>query len=197
MKCGTLLLVIAGIFGASLPGAAASQPETPSLTVCVSGDISDYNLVVAGPAAIFRRIGIRTKWRGLNGCPADAIRVRVLKTGPANLPARVLGCAHPLDGRDAEVYLDRVNAAAGAAGDQRTALLGYVIAHEIVHLLEGGETQHAGEGVMRARWSSSDVEKMLWRLDLTDDDIELIRRGLRERQAQRAGAPAAATAALQ
>jgi hypothetical protein len=39
-----------------------------------------------------------------------------------------------------------------------TVLLGYVIAHELCHLLLGGK--HSQQGVMRAAWDSSDLASM-------------------------------------
>ena len=57
-------------------------------------------------------------------------------------------------------------------------LVGFVLAHEIVHMLQGIE-QHAASGVMKARWDVGDYADMQrGRLRLSEDDIRLIRSGM-------------------
>jgi hypothetical protein len=180
MKHITLALVIAGAIAGSKPAAAAHKVELQALTVCIDRDMKDSNLVLSEPSSILRGIGVDVHWHSVAGCPDDAMLVRVLKTAPATLPPQALGCAHPLEGRSAEVYMDRVRAA--VVPDKVASLTGYVIAHEIIHLLEGEGTRHAEEGIMRTRWTRADVQVMAWGWKLTAQDIELIREGLRERQ---------------
>jgi hypothetical protein len=182
MKHITFALIFAGIVFTAHPAGAATQPKFHELTVCISKDMPDYNLMIAEPSSILRRIGIEVHWHSMPACPADAMHVRVLKTAPAGLPPTALGCAHPLEGRDAEVYMDRIEAAVVQA--RVATLTGYVIAHEIIHLLEGEATRHADEGIMRTRWTGVDVQVMAWGWKLTADDIKLIRAGMRERQAR-------------
>jgi hypothetical protein len=68
-------------------------------------------------------------------------------------------------------------------------LLGHVLAHEIVHVLQGIELHSAG-GLMKARWENRDYADMQRaRLKLTQDDIDLIDRGVKR--------PASKTAALE
>ena len=53
--------------------------------------------------------------------------------------------------------------------------LGHVLAHEIVHYLQG-VARHSPEGLMKARWSDGDCAMMVARpLQLTAEDVELIR----------------------
>jgi hypothetical protein len=181
MKYITLALVIAGAAAGSKPANAAPKAEIHALTVCIDRDMKDSNLVLAEPASILRGVGIDVHWHGVAGCPDDAMLVRVLRTAPGTLPPYALGCAHPLGGRQAEVYMDRVRAA--VVPEKVASLTGYVIAHEIIHLLEGEGTRHAEEGIMRTRWTAADIQVLTWGWKLTAKDRELIQEGLRERQA--------------
>jgi hypothetical protein len=53
-----------------------------------------------------------------------------------------------------------------------------VLAHEIVHMLQGVE-EHSAGGLMKARWDNRDYADMQrGGLKLTKDDLELIDRGL-------------------
>jgi hypothetical protein len=56
-------------------------------------------------------------------------------------------------------------------------VLGYVLAHETAHILEG-VGRHSDEGLMKAIWSSRDFERMFWgSLQFTPEDVQLIRAG--------------------
>jgi len=70
-------------------------------------------------------------------------------------------------------------------GDTGDFAQGYVIAHELVHLLQGDRTQHAENGIMRARWTAADSETFLWNARLTPSDTELVRLGFSQRLGQR------------
>jgi hypothetical protein len=74
------------------------------------------------------------------------------------------------------LFYDRVLTAASPA--VTPYLLGHVLAHEIVHMLQGIE-QHSASGLMKVRWDNRDYADMQrGGLKLTTDDIELIDRGL-------------------
>jgi hypothetical protein len=62
----------------------------------------------------------------------------------------------------ATLYADRIASQASAAGIDPGTLLGRAAAHEIGHLLMG-TTAHALHGVMRARWSRSDLQRRFGR----------------------------------
>jgi hypothetical protein len=61
------------------------------------------------------------------------------------------------------------------------SLLGHVLAHEIAHMLQGIE-HHSSTGVMKEKWDHNDYAEMQ-RHDLrfTEEDLLLIRQGLRIR----------------
>ena len=61
--------------------------------------------------------------------------------------------------------------------------------HEVTHILQG-IPWHSESGVMKAQWDASDFLQMTWKpLPFTDDDVDLIQRGLDAREARLAGAP--------
>jgi hypothetical protein len=164
---------------------AASQ-----VTVCISGDVPRQNQAEAVAAALFARIGIGIRWRGLSDCPQDAVEVIVVKNTPTALMPNAAGYARPLDGRHAVVFLDRV--ASVVTPDKVPDLLGYAIAHEIAHVLEGPGTRHSGRGVMRERWSAEDLQMMGWgALSFTPEDVERISHGRELRTANVAASRAA------
>jgi predicted Zn-dependent protease len=62
-------------------------------------------------------------------------------------------------------------------------ILGYVLAHEIAHVLQG-IARHSATGIMRARWTDNDLRQMGIRvLAFTPEDVQLIRRLLAHRDA--------------
>jgi hypothetical protein len=57
-------------------------------------------------------------------------------------------------------------------------LVGHVLAHEIVHMLQGVNL-HSSSGIMKPRWDSRDyVDMQRGRLNFTEEDIRLIHSGL-------------------
>jgi hypothetical protein len=77
------------------------------------------------------------------------------------------------------LFYDRVLAAVGST--VTPYLLGHVLAHEIVHMLQGVE-QHSASGLMKARWDNGDyLDMQHTHLKLTQDDLNLIDCGLSQR----------------
>jgi hypothetical protein len=112
----------------------------------------------------------------------DAIVARTL-SGPRESSAFVLGEAF-IDtgvgaGVVATIYADRVEQMAELTETDAVVLLGRAIAHELGHLLLATNA-HSQSGLMRARWSPSDIrgnQAADWML--TRRDAEAIRRRLR------------------
>jgi len=70
--------------------------------------------------------------------------------------------------------------------------LGHVMAHEIVHILEG-VARHSSEGVMKARWSDHDCAELTSKpLPFAAEDLELIRAHFEARTAKATGVTMAA-----
>ena len=98
-------------------------------------------------------------------------------------------------GSVATVYTDRVAMLARTAGIQSVDLLAWAMAHEIGHLLLG-TSQHAGRGLMRERWSRSEVERRLlqdWSFSV--DEGRTMRDAMRSRRTAQSARLAASAVA--
>lgn len=90
-----------------------------------------------------------------------------------------LAYTQPFEGTRITIFWNRVNRSPNL--QTTTALLGHVFAHEIAHLLEG-TNRHAKEGIMKANWTTQEIEQMGWTpLSFDPVDIDLIQRGLAAR----------------
>ena len=84
--------------------------------------------------------------------------------------------AFPFKGNEIEIFNDRILVNAKGM-DFAPILLGYVLTHEIVHLLQG-LADHSGIGVMKALWTQDDHSLMRkHNLPLGKEDLDLIQRG--------------------
>jgi hypothetical protein len=129
--------------------------------------------------------GIQLVWHG--GKPSDSEQgPRVIGiTFTANAPTdfehgiqrKALASAHPYGaGATISVYDARVkNYLEPFQRADRPKVLGHVLAHEIVHVLEGIAV-HSTTGLMKAEWTELDRREITGvGLRLADDDRELIR----------------------
>lgn len=176
-KVAILLLV------APLASHANSISEPPhTIAVCVDDERPRTdNWTLSGAltiaSGIFKKIGIHVDWRHSAGvCPAEGIRVTVVnKTPPALLPG-TLAYANPRY-HTVRLFYDRLFVRDSDSGIP--SLLGHVFVHEIAHILQGAP-RHSSSGIMKAYWTSDDLLQMrVLPLQFTDEDIELIERGLR------------------
>lgn len=88
----------------------------------------------------------------------------------------------PYEGTLIVVFYDRL--LTSLTRSRVPSVLGYVLAHEIAHVLEG-ISRHSLSGIMKPAWSARDYLEMQWNtLRFTEDDVYLIRRGLEERAFQ-------------
>ena len=61
-------------------------------------------------------------------------------------------------------------------------LLAYVLAHEIVHILEG-KGRHSTTGIMKAQWTPEDYSDIAsGKLNFASEDVELVHGGVIVRQ---------------
>jgi hypothetical protein len=120
------------------------------------------------------------------------ITVGITSNTPRTLHPGALACAKPyaeqIKGVHIRVFFDRIEKA--GAGNLVAYLLGHVLVHEITHILEGCE-HHSEKGVMKKRRTAKDLYQMAYKpLPFDALDVELIRRGLANRD------PAATSAQL-
>jgi|HubBroStandDraft_5_1064220.scaffolds.fasta_scaffold221317_2 hypothetical protein len=145
---------------------------------------------------IFARIHVQLKWRGQNqqaskvvagsmGEPATHdLAVEIVPHAPS--PRNVaLATAMPLadSGVRIVVFYDHVEPLLQGHHAPQATVMGYVLAHEIAHVLQG-VARHSETGIMRANWTDGDFQLMGTRLlTFTPEDVQLIRRRLAPRDA--------------
>jgi hypothetical protein len=141
---------------------------------------------------IFGEIGVRLDWRGPADCPRTAGAIHVTFSRDAWAPAgnfetsHTLAYALPFEGTRIVILEDRIKLMCSQG--RFPLILGYVLAHEIAHILEG-VCQHSRGGIMRSRWTSTEFARMIGRgLRFTTDDADLIYAGMAGRV--KAGQPA-------
>ena len=174
---GVLALLAAGT-GAR----AADDALTPEriVTACLNPG-ANGSMVYRGQATaarILKAAGIGLDWRGDERICAQGkgILVTVSLETPPNQHVGALAYALPFDRTRVVLFYDRVLSAAGPT--VTPWLLGHVLAHEIVHILQGVDA-HSLSGVMKPRWDKRDFDAMQRApLPFTPEDLILIDRGL-------------------
>jgi len=72
------------------------------------------------------------------------------------------------------IFLDRLHPVLARNPNSRGAILGHVIAHEVVHVVQGIK-RHSDLGLMKGRWSEDDFQKMgVKAMGLTPSDRLLV-----------------------
>ena len=161
--------------------AGVRPAESRQLTVCMESVAGTANLFIENEArivasSIFAGIGVQIQWRGPRKCPSEAIYISFSSEIPAGVHASALAYALPYEGTHIVVFLDRVKQS--SAGSAIGCLLGYTLAHEVTHILEG-IARHSESGIMKARWEAADYFDMKGgRLGFAAEDVNLIYRGL-------------------
>jgi hypothetical protein len=185
----------------------ASAHDTNAEELTVTIQIHDYSRVPSGSLSnataivthIYRKIGVRTQWMGVarpaerqRGSERDAMsappaaQMTLIILTPkmatrARVAEHVLGYAAVPDhgmGSIAFAIYERVRAAAGRIPANEGELLGFVMAHEIGHLmLPGGLRQDTGP--MKNHWHIRDFQRLsLPTLEFSPEQARLIRRTL-------------------
>jgi hypothetical protein len=160
-----------------------AEPPKRAVTACLNPG-ADASMMYRGQATatrILKQADVRLDWRrDENACAGGrGLVVRVSRETPVDQHPGALAYALPFERTHVVLFYDRVLTAASAA--VTPYLLGHVLAHEIVHLLQGIE-QHSASGLMKARWDNRDyVDMQRTHLKLTKDDLDLIDRGLERR----------------
>ena len=136
----------------------------------------------ATAAAIFGEIGVAVYWAKseapARGAACFPIDIQIDRDSPTKLQRDAMAFALPYShgGTQIHVFLDRV--LQHRSQGQDGVVLGYVMAHEIGHVLEG-ISRHSTEGVMKAHWHNEDFAAMFTcSLAFAATDMELIQTGL-------------------
>jgi len=115
------------------------------------------------------------------------VRVEFVPNAPDYAPPSALAYALPYQqgGTQIRVFLNR--ALGSGSSTQMGIRLGYVVSHEIGHMLEG-IARHSEAGVMKASWNNHDFGQMLMQaLTFEGADVELMHNGLVVLRARAAG----------
>ena len=169
-------VAVAMVAGSGVWASDGVQTSKRLVTACMNpgGNASMMYRGQAIAAQILKQAGVRLEWRGDESACAggNGLVVTVSRETPANQHPGALAYALPFEQTHVVLFYDRVLTAAGPA--VTPYLLGHVLAHEIVHMLQGVNV-HSASGVMKARWDNRDYADMQrGGLKLTKDDIELI-----------------------
>ena len=170
----TAMVTITVLAGITPHNAAAKSVPMRRVAVCVE-NLGTINPAWMTTSRLFQRIGIAIDWAKASSCPANGIRISFGRDTLDTSHPGALAYALPFEGSSIHVFLDRIEKASPSLVPH---LLGYVMAHEITHIMEG-TNHHSAHGVMKAHWEGSDFNRMLWdQLGFDQEDLDLIRRGL-------------------
>jgi len=222
MRRGTGPAVIGLLVAVGPPGLADDTASDPSTRPTVVVRLFDYArlpeavLDKAIPVArsVLRKAGVETDWRTVHGREAShdgevrradpdatpALRVELFGRGQTRALAQspdVLGVsllpARVGQGLYAVVYVEKADALSRSSGVPMAVVLGHAVAHEIGHLLLGSR-DHSAAGLMRAQWSSKELERAAQgQLCFSEDESARLRRAMASRAP--AGPPALLSAA--
>ncbi len=148
---------------------------------------------------VYRVAGVTIVWRDCDALPIGAelernpwfiVRLRTGKppatVGPASLDVMGRAFVEAAGGYMADAYFQAIEATSERHRGDSGVLLGFVMAHELGHLLLGAG--HTPDGVMQAAWGQKQMDALRHRwLRFTDESAERIRRALETRTARDAG----------
>ena len=142
------------------------------------GNMTGANLGLMTASRLFHEIGVTLMWTTPDSCPADGVRISLTRNTPVSFQPGAMGYALPFEGTHIRVFADRIEKSTPSLVPH---LLGYVIAHEITHIIEGTD-RHSDHGVMKAHWDKRDLYQMQFdQLPFAQEDVDLIFLGLCKR----------------
>lgn len=145
---------------------------------------ADLKRATSKAAALLAPAGVCIAWRhgGPKSGDPDSLRpilVHIVSDIPEGHNLEALAFAQAFEGVHITVLYNRV-----LKTGPPHVVLGYVLAHEITHLLEG-ISRHSATGVMKAHWGRVEYYAMRrGTLVLSNEDIHLIRLGMEARELQ-------------
>jgi hypothetical protein len=144
----------------------------------------DLSRAMAKAAELLCPAGVQIRWhRGepnsQNPDFGRLILVQIVSGVPDGKRPETLAFAQAYEGVHLTILYDRVSQ---IMPESPQIVLGYVLAHEITHLLEG-ISRHSDTGIMKAGWNRADIFAMRrGRLVLSSEDLDLIHRGIERRE---------------
>jgi hypothetical protein len=199
MKLATMITIATLTVTANISLQAKTSPKR-SVTVYFDSGVVDSSVETPArglASRMFSNIDIKVNWR--SGSPArpeaGAIVVEFVTGTPATFKPGAMAYALPYEGVHIQILWDRIQ-----NHQDPSVVLAHVMVHEITHILQG-EARHSATGIMKANWSREDLFAMASKpLSFTDEDVDLIYRGMDSRQQHTgsvvAGAALGVTAAV-
>ena len=139
---------------------------------------------------IFSKLHIQLIWRARRSsdaqtegvpCPGNApvrdLTIEIVSHAPPIVKDSALAMAMPfaVSGVRIVIFFDRVEPLLEGHSASESKVLGYLLAHEIGHVLQG-TTGHSDAGIMRARWTQNDFQKMgAGTLTFSHEEVERMR----------------------
>jgi hypothetical protein len=173
----------------SVPTITGEVPTGPPVVLVTVEDPSAVEWAVLSKgrmvtAGILKEAGVQLKWS--NGDRNDSsITITFSRRTPEALLPGAMGYALPYaaGGIRITVFLDRLQPVLARSPNTRGEILGHVMAHELVHVLQG-IARHSDRGLMKARWSEDDFQQMgVKPIEFTAGDRLLISSGPARRSA--------------
>jgi hypothetical protein len=186
------MAVLVAMVAGTAWGRNIEVPMDGRVSVCVQSVPSNEwtSLVMAEGIAIhmFAGAGVALDWREWNHCPEGGIRITMsLAAKPSDHP-HAYAYALPYEGTHIVVFWDRIDN--GSSRRILPYLLAHVLVHEVTHILQG-MPRHSETGVMKAVFRPLEIDQMDFKpLPFTEEDVELIHVGLKNREARMAQGPA-------
>ena len=171
---------MAVLAGLSPAVAQAESDATRRISICMhrEGNMTGVILALMTVSRLFREIGVTLIWTTPGSCPSDGIRISLTRNTPVSFQPGAMAYALPFEGAQIRVFVDRIEKNSPSLVPH---LLGYVIAHEITHIIQGTD-HHSDHGVMKAHWDGRDLNQMQWdQLSFAREDVDLILMGLNKR----------------
>jgi hypothetical protein len=174
--------------------AAMGAERRTGMGECVAVRLEDKSLVSLlvlfrgedTATRVFADIGVFVQWKDSASRPAGAVcpivEVQLDPESPEKFSPDAMAYALPYKhgGTQIHIFMDRVLRSSQVR--QKGAVLGYVISHEIGHVLEGIK-RHSDKGVMKALWTSGDFSEIFVQsLKFSGEDVDLIRLGFSKRR---------------
>jgi hypothetical protein len=188
-------LLMTTLYSASLLTAGQQM----NVAVCNLGAVSGSVIVGAKAETelVYRSAGVQIVWHDCEAFPPPAgqtqnpwfvIRLRTdkppLTVGPASLDVMGKAFVEDAGGYMADAYFQAVQATSEKHHGDSGVLLGFVMAHELGHLLLGAG--HTPDGVMQAAWGQRQMDALRQRwLKFNDENATRIRRVLDTRTARK------------
>lgn len=177
-------------------GKSKLKPGVGGVIVYVRQDnllVAELGQAERTAAGIFAGISVAVLFRAgaepkSPGEGAIRIEMQLDAKTPAQFHAGAMAYAMPFgaSGTRIHVFCDRVRNTQPDGGTG--TILGYVMAHEIAHVLQG-VSRHSAEGIMKAHWEIPDYGQMKsGTLPFDPPDAELIHEALEKRATQSAQA---------